>query len=306
MYILHFVYPFICLWTLGCFHLLTIVNNAVMNMVVQISFLFFPSYHFIYFFEFLNFILFIFYTAGSYQLSFFGGGLHCCMQDFSSCGEQGLLFVAVCGLLTVVVSPIAEHGPQLRHAGSPVVACGPQRAGSVVVEHRSSCSTACGILPDQGLNPRPLHQQVDSQPLHHQGSPSYLFYTYQCIYVNPNILFYLFIYLILVSAVYLFIFGCTWSLLLRAGGYSSLWCADFSLRCFLPLQSMGSRHSGFSSHSAQAEQLWLMGSIQSAGSVLVVGMWDLPKLGLEPVYPCISRRILNHCATREVPQYFIF
>ena len=37
-------------------------------------------------------------------------GLHCCAQAFSSCGEQGLLFVAVCGLLTVVVSLVAEHG----------------------------------------------------------------------------------------------------------------------------------------------------------------------------------------------------
>ena len=29
---------------------------------------------------------------------------------FSSCGEWGLLFVAVCGLLTVVASLAAEHG----------------------------------------------------------------------------------------------------------------------------------------------------------------------------------------------------
>ena len=44
-------------------------------------------------------------------------------------------------------------------------------AGSVVVAHGSSCSTACGIFPDQGSNPCPLHRQADSQPLHHQGSP---------------------------------------------------------------------------------------------------------------------------------------
>ena len=37
--------------------------------------------------------------------------------------------------------------------------------------HRLSCSVACGIFPDQGLNLCPLHWQVDSQPLHHQGSP---------------------------------------------------------------------------------------------------------------------------------------
>ena len=28
---------------------------------------------------------------------------------FSSCGEQGLLFVAVCGLLIVVASLVVEH-----------------------------------------------------------------------------------------------------------------------------------------------------------------------------------------------------
>ena len=36
-------------------------------------------------------------------------GLRCCMRAFSSCGEQGLLFVAVCGLLIVVASLVAEH-----------------------------------------------------------------------------------------------------------------------------------------------------------------------------------------------------
>ena len=48
---------------------------------------------------------------------------------------------------------------------------GSRRAGSVVVAHGPSCSAACGILPDQGLNPCPLHWQADSQPLRHQGSP---------------------------------------------------------------------------------------------------------------------------------------
>ena len=50
---------------------------------------------------------------------------------------------------------------------------GSRRTGSVVVAHGSSCSAACGILPDQGSNPCPLHWQADSQPLRHQGSPSF-------------------------------------------------------------------------------------------------------------------------------------
>ena len=49
---------------------------------------------------------------------------------------------------------------------------GSRRAGSVAVAHGPSCSAACGIFPDQGSNLCPLHWQADSQPLHHQGSPS--------------------------------------------------------------------------------------------------------------------------------------
>ena len=48
---------------------------------------------------------------------------------------------------------------------------GSRRAGSAAVAHGPSCSEACGIFPDQGSNPCPLHWQADSQPLHHQGSP---------------------------------------------------------------------------------------------------------------------------------------
>ena len=59
-----------------------------------------------------------------------------------------------------------HHGlTLLRTAGS-------RRAGSVTVAHGPSCSAACGIFPDQGSNPCPLHWQADSQPLCHQGSPT--------------------------------------------------------------------------------------------------------------------------------------
>ena len=47
-----------------------------------------------------------------------------------------------------------------RSAGSNSCACGLR------------CSVACGMFPQQGSNPCPLHQQVDAYPLHHQGSPS--------------------------------------------------------------------------------------------------------------------------------------
>ena len=47
------------------------------------------------------FILFLFLAAL---------GLRSCAQAFSSCGEQGLLFVAVCRLLITVASLVVEHG----------------------------------------------------------------------------------------------------------------------------------------------------------------------------------------------------
>ena len=52
---------------------------------------------------------------------------------------------------------------------------GSRCAGSVIVAHGPSCSAACGILPGQGSNPCPLHWQADSQPLRHQGSPTFFF-----------------------------------------------------------------------------------------------------------------------------------
>ena len=84
------------------------------------------------------------------------------------------VFVSVRGLSLVVAS--GGHS-SLPYAGlslsQPLLlwSTGSRRAGLVVVAHRPSCSVACGIFPDQGSNPCPLHWQADSQPLHHQGSP---------------------------------------------------------------------------------------------------------------------------------------
>ena len=78
-------------------------------------------------------------------------GLHCCARALSSCSEQGLFFVVVCGLLIVVASLVAEQGLQARELQQL------WHAGPVVVAHGLSCSAACGIFPDQGSNPCPLH-----------------------------------------------------------------------------------------------------------------------------------------------------
>ena len=56
------------------------------------------------FFFFNKFIYFIYLLLAAL-------GLHCCTRAFSSCGEGGLLFVAVRGLLIAVASLVVEHGP---------------------------------------------------------------------------------------------------------------------------------------------------------------------------------------------------
>ena len=60
---------------------------------------------------------------------------------------------------------------------------GSRCAGSAVVAHGPRCSAACGIFPDQGSNPRPLHWQADSQPLRHQGSPTAIFLVWLHVFV---------------------------------------------------------------------------------------------------------------------------
>ncbi|XP_060025018.1 bcl-2-like protein 11 isoform X2 [Lagenorhynchus albirostris] len=65
----------------------------------------------------------------------------------------------------------------LRYAGLsllwplPLRSTGSGRTGSAAMAHGPSRSAACGIFPDRGTKPCPLHRQADSQPLRHQGSP---------------------------------------------------------------------------------------------------------------------------------------
>ena len=88
------------------------------------------------------------------------------------------VFVSVRGLSLVVAS--GGHSSS-RCAGLSLLwplflqSTGSRRAGSVIVAHGPSCSVACGIFPDQGSNPCPLHWQADSQPLPHQGNPGSCF-----------------------------------------------------------------------------------------------------------------------------------
>ena len=61
-----------------------------------------------------EFILFIYIYTDLFILLIYlflaALGLHCCVRAFSSCSEQGLLFVAVSRLLIAVASLVVEHG----------------------------------------------------------------------------------------------------------------------------------------------------------------------------------------------------
>ena len=77
---------------------------------------------------------------------------------------------------------------ELQHVGSVVAAPGLWSTGSAAAVHALSCSTACGIVPDQGLNPCLLHGQVDSLPLSPQESPKFLDLNYCTMVIKENVL----------------------------------------------------------------------------------------------------------------------
>ena len=84
----------------------------------------------------------------------------------------GSSFLCECFLQLRQVAATLHRGARASHyRGLSLRSTGSRRAGSVVVAHGPSCPVACGIFPDQGSNPCPLHWQADSQPLRHQGSP---------------------------------------------------------------------------------------------------------------------------------------
>ncbi|XDA70403.1 hypothetical protein R6Z07F_000775 [Ovis aries] len=78
--------------------------------------------------------------------------LHCVFSAvsrlFSSWSKRGLLFMVVVGILLQWLLLLYSMGSWLW--------------ASVVAAQGLNCSAACGIFPDQGSNPCPLHQSVDS------------------------------------------------------------------------------------------------------------------------------------------------
>ena len=83
---------------------------------------------------------------------------------------------------------------------------------------------------------------------------------------------------------------------LVAASRGTLHCGARASHCsgFSSLQSMGSRRTGFSSCGTQAQWLWCTGLLAS---------WHVgsSRTRARIRVPCIGRRILNHCDTREVP-----
>ena len=73
----------------------------------------------------------------------------------------------------------------------------------------------------------------------------YVFLTVFSIYFYLILFVYFCLYWVFVAA-------CGLSLVAENGGYSSLWCAGFSLRWLLLLRSTGSRHAGVSSCGSRA------------------------------------------------------
>ena len=119
-------------------------EDQISNLLVKMA-LFFFSFLFLFFFIYL-WLCWVFVSVRGLSLVVASGGL-----SSSWCAGLSL-----------------SRPLLLRSTGS-------RRAGSVVVAYGPSRSMACGIFPDQGSNPCPLHWQADSQPLRHQGSPALIF-----------------------------------------------------------------------------------------------------------------------------------
>ena len=84
-------------------------------------------------------VLFLYFKKKLIYLFLAALGLRCCARAFSSCGERGLLFVAVSGLLIVVACLCCRAGA-LGTRASVVMARGLSSCGLRALERRlSSC-----------------------------------------------------------------------------------------------------------------------------------------------------------------------
>ena len=102
-------------------------------------------------------------------------GLCCCVWAFSSCGERGLLSIAVrslhcSGFSCCGAQALGMWAQELQLPGSRA------ELGLSSCGHGLSGCRACGIFPDQGSNLCPLHWQSDSYPLCQRGSPRNVFF----------------------------------------------------------------------------------------------------------------------------------
>ena len=156
---------------------------------------------------------------------------------------------------------------------------GSRRAGSVVVAHGPSCSAACGIFPDQGSNPCPLHWQADSQPLHHQGSPIIvcLLFSSSRSFLNVSCIFSILFprFWIIFTIITLNSFSGSWlisSSFVWSGGFlrcSFICCVFLCFLILLNLLCLGSPFHSLQVHSSHC--FWCLPPVAMVGSVGCVG-----------------------------------
>ena len=118
-------------------------------------------------------------------------------------------------------------------------------------------------------------------------------------------------------SIFFYFFGCVgssllctgFSLVATSGGYPLMCCAGFSLRWLLVVEHRlwvrGLQQLWLLASRAQAQQLRLAGSRAQAQQLWHTGLVALWHVGssrtrAQTCVPCIGRRILNHCAAREV------
>ena len=86
--------------------------------------------------------------------------------------RTGALLQVRCPVSACSVSPVVERSSRVL---APSLRC------------LSLVALACGVFPERGWNPGPLHWQVDSHPLDHQGSPAFFLKDLWVLHLLPLI-----------------------------------------------------------------------------------------------------------------------